>query len=139
MLGQQPQARLVLGVVVEVRVGDDGLGQAVALQQRSEGVPEAAAGSSVRKNSATISASLLGRSRRILSTSRQRPSGLSLPSCQHDPCTLADLAVLSSSPRRMPTETIPDIRRAGDGIAGKIPASALVARQNGLDASCGLW
>jgi hypothetical protein len=32
MLGQQSQPRLVLGVVVEIRVGDDALGQAVALQ-----------------------------------------------------------------------------------------------------------
>ena len=41
MLGQQPQPHLILVVVAEVGVGDDGLGQSVALQQRPEVVPEA--------------------------------------------------------------------------------------------------
>jgi len=41
VLGQQPQPRLILGVVAEVGVDDDRLGQSVALQQRPEVVPEA--------------------------------------------------------------------------------------------------
>src|SRR5262249_24419600 len=44
MLGQQPQRRLVLGVIAEVRGADNGLGPTVPLQQRPERVPEAAGG-----------------------------------------------------------------------------------------------
>jgi hypothetical protein len=65
MLCQEPPASLVLGGIAEVRIGDDPLRQSGTVQQRPQVGPEAAAANSVRRNSATISASLPGRSRRI--------------------------------------------------------------------------
>jgi len=54
MAGQQPTTRLVLRGFLKVRVGDDPLGLAREPQQPREIIAKPAAGSSVRRNSATI-------------------------------------------------------------------------------------